>query len=80
LVARERTEGRRVIEKYRDIPQITNCRVILDRMRVVEMETVVKMIRIGRDEGKNQERVADCSWALVTQRSEHQSILPGNTR
>src|ERR1700730_3173401 len=54
-MARERTEGCRVVEKLWNVSQLADGRVVLDRVRVVEVEAILKMIRIGRDE-KNEEQ------------------------
>ena len=48
LIARQRAESRRVAEEERNVSQVSDGRVSYDRMRVVEMETVVKMVRVGR--------------------------------
>ena len=54
LIARERAESRRVAEEERNVPQFANGRVGYDRMRVVEVEAVVKMVRVGREERREQ--------------------------
>ena len=48
LIARERAERRRVAEEARNIPQLADGGVVYERVRVVEMEAVVKMVRVGR--------------------------------
>ena len=58
LIARERAEGRRVAEEERNVPQLANGRVVYDRVRVVEVEAVVKMVCVGREEGDQQQRTA----------------------
>jgi hypothetical protein len=50
LVARKRAEGHRVAKEERDVPQLANRRIIYDRVRVVEVETVVKMVGVSREE------------------------------
>jgi len=59
LIARQRTEGRRVVEEERDVPQLADGRIGFNRVRVVEMEAVVKMVRVGRDKGNQQERATE---------------------
>ena len=44
LIARERAESRRIAEEERNVPQLTDGRVVYDRVRVVEMEAIVKMV------------------------------------
>ena len=44
LIARERAESRRVAEEERNISQLADGRVGYDRMRVVEVEAIVKMV------------------------------------
>lgn len=50
MIARARPEGRRVVEKDRDISQVMDRRVIFERVGVVEVEAVVEMIRVSSDE------------------------------
>src|SRR5439155_12015409 len=57
LIARERAESRCVAEEERNISQFPDGRVGFDRVRVVEVETVVKMVCIGREEGEEHESV-----------------------
>src|SRR5438132_2637049 len=54
LIARERAEGRRVAEEERNVPQLADGRVVYDRVRVVEMEAVVKMVRVSCKNGDQQ--------------------------
>ena len=54
LIARERAEGCRISEEKWNVPQFANGCVIYDRVRVVEVEAVVKMVCIGRNEGGKQ--------------------------
>ena len=51
LIARQRTERRRVAEKHRNVPHFPDGRVVFNCVRVVEVEAVVKMVRVGREEG-----------------------------
>ena len=51
LIARERAEGCRISEEKWNVPQFANGCVIYDRVRVVEVKAVVKMVCIGRNEG-----------------------------
>ena len=44
LIARERTEGRRVTEKEWNVPQLANGRVVYDRVPVVVVKAIVKMV------------------------------------
>ena len=44
LIARERAEGRRVAEEKRNIPQFADGRIGYDRMRIVEVEAILKMV------------------------------------
>ena len=57
-IAWERAESRRVAEEERNVPQFANGRVVYDCVSVVEMETVVKMVRVGREEDDRQQRAA----------------------
>ena len=58
LIARERAESRRVAEEERNILQLTDGRVGYDGVRVVEVEAVVKMVRVRREEGEEQQRAS----------------------
>ena len=44
LIAWERAKSRRVTEEERNISQFTDGRVVYDRVRVIEVEAIVKMI------------------------------------
>src|SRR5436309_1430982 len=58
LVAWERTKGRRVAEKLWNVPQVADRRVGFNRMRIVKVKAVVKMVCVGRDEADQQQRTA----------------------
>ena len=58
LIPRQGTECRRVAKEPRDVPQIADECIIDNRMRVIEMEIVVEVIRVCADH-PNQERKAD---------------------
>ena len=58
LIPRQGTECRRVAKEPRDVPQIADECIIDNRMRVIEMEIVVEVIRVYTDH-PNQERKAD---------------------
>jgi len=49
LIARERAEGRGIAKEERDVPQLANRGIVYDRVRVIEVETVVKMVGVSRD-------------------------------
>src|ERR1051325_1113765 len=55
LIARQRTKCRRVGEESRNISQLADRGVVYDRVRVVEMKAVVKMIRVSRDEDQHDQ-------------------------
>jgi len=46
LIGRQRAEGAHVGEEARDIAQVADEQVALDRMRVVEMERVAEVVRV----------------------------------
>src|SRR2546428_1939132 len=58
LIARERAEGCRVTEEEWNVPQLANGRVVYDRVPVVHVEAIVKMVRIGCENGDEQQRTA----------------------
>src|SRR5213595_1391468 len=62
LIARERAESRSVAEEERNISQVLNGRVCFDRVRVVEVETVVKMVCVRRKKSNQQESGA---WPMI---------------
>src|SRR5436190_22062174 len=66
LIAWERAESRCVAEEERNVPQFANGRVVYDCVSVVEMETVVKMVRVGREEDDRQRRAAQNSEELFS--------------
>ena len=54
LIARERTESRRVPEEKGDVAQRSNGRVIFDAVRVIEVEAVLKMVPVSPEEANHQ--------------------------
>ena len=46
------------MEEKRNVFYFTDGRVVLNRVRVVEVETVVKMVCVGRENGEEQQRTA----------------------
>ena len=79
LIARQRTERRRVAEKHRNVPHFPDGRVVFNCVRVVEVEAVVKMVRVGREEGDEQRKCTQRSETSVAQRDrnafKHRAIL-----
>jgi hypothetical protein len=59
LIARERAEGCPVTEEERNIPELANGRVGYDRVPVVPMESILKMVRIGCENSGKQRRTAE---------------------
>lgn len=49
VIAPKSAEGRRVAKELRNISQVANRGVVFDRVSVVEMKTVMKMVRIRRE-------------------------------
>ena len=61
------------------IVQVADRGVVNDRVGVIEMEAVVKVVRVGRDESQQQHRSAN-SGMIFTQRSDHQAIVSSAVR
>src|SRR5437667_9150677 len=61
LIARERAEGCRVMEEEWNVRQLANGGVVYDRVPVVHVEAIVKMVRIGCENGGDQQRTAKTS-------------------
>ena len=80
LIAGERAKRCRVAKEERNISQLPNGRVVYDRVRVVEVEAVVKMVSIGREEGKQQQRTAQTRKGFSARHFRlgfsHQSSVP----
>ena len=83
LIARERAEGCRVAEEERNVPQLANSRVVFDRVRVVEVEAIVKMVCVGREEDDEQQRAAETCKEFFAHRVRlgfrHRTSLPQQT-
>ena len=58
IIARERAEGCRVTEEERNVPQLANGRVVYDRVPVVHVEAIVKMVCVGCENNDEQQRTA----------------------
>jgi hypothetical protein len=58
LIARERAKGCRVTEEQWNVPQLANGRVGYDRVPVVPVEAIVKMVCLGCENGEEQQRTA----------------------
>jgi hypothetical protein len=56
LVARKCAERCRITEEERNVPQLANGRVVYNRVPVVEVEAVVKMVCVGCENGEEQQR------------------------
>ena len=58
LIAWEGAEGCRVTEEERNVPQLANGRVVYDRVPVVHVESIVKMVSVGCEDGDDHQRTA----------------------
>ena len=56
LIAGQRTESGRVLKEERNISQFADGRVVFDRMGIVEVKAVLKMVCIGCEDGDQQQR------------------------
>src|SRR5437870_5379821 len=70
LIGRDRAEGCRITEEDRNVPQLANGGVVYDRVLVVEVEAIVKMVRIGCENGDEQQHTPpDPRWISHASRS-----------
>ena len=56
LIAGQRAESGRVVEEERNISQFADGRVVFDRVGIVEVKAVLKMVCIGCEDSNQQQR------------------------